>query len=349
MLYYFFDRTDRQLQLASQAVDRAFALDPNLPEARIALGYLYYWGHLDYERALEQFLAVRERQPNNSELLWVIGSVQRRQGDWDQALASFRAALRLSPRSHILAFEVGGTLHLMRRYAETKPFYDRAMALAPDWVPGVASQALLRTSQGDLDGARRVMHDAARRLDLTEQIVPVLVGDISYRSWFAILDQEYQDALGRFSLRTASVDSGSYYIAKAELAHRQGRPDRARAYYDSGRAVWEPKSRAHPEQPAPHIELGTTYAGLGRTSDAMREAAAAAALQPVSRDAMRGAFWALQLARLYVAVGEHDAAIDQLNALLVIPAPTSVTELGVDPTFDPLRRNPRFQALFAGR
>jgi tetratricopeptide (TPR) repeat protein len=223
------------------------------------------------------------------------------------------------------------------------------MALAPEWVPAAASRALLYTSQGDLESARRVMRGAARRLDLTEQIVPVLVGDISYRHLFAILDQEYQDALGRFSLGTARVDSGSYYIAKGELAHRLGRPDRARAYYDSGRAVWEPKARAQREQPGPHIELGTTYAGLGRTSDAMREAAAAAALRPVSRDALRGTFWALQLARLYVAVGDADAAIEQLKALLVIPAPTSLSELRVDPTFARLRRNPRFQALLAGR
>ncbi|MGH7580494.1 MAG: protein kinase domain-containing protein [Gemmatimonadales bacterium] len=348
-LYYFFDRSERQVRLASEAVDRAFALDPNLTEGRIALGYLYYWGHLDYERALEQFRAARERQPNNSELLWVIGSVERRQGDWDQALANFRGALELDPRSHLFAFEVGGTLHLMRRYVETAPFYDQAMALAPEWVPAAASKALLYTSEGDLEGARRVMRDAASRLDPVEQIVPVLVGDISYRHLFAILDQEYQDALGRFSLRTARVDSGSYYIAKAERARRLGWPDRARAYYDSGRAVWEPRARAQPAQPASRIELGTTYAGLGRISEAKREAAAAAALQPVSRDAMRGTFWALQLARLYAAVGDHDAAIEQLKALLVIPAPTSVSELRVDRTFESLRRNPRFQALLAGR
>jgi serine/threonine-protein kinase len=348
MLYYFFDHTDRQLQLASQAVDRAFALDADLPEARIALGYFYYWGHLDYERALEEFRTARKRQPNNTELLWLIGSVQRRQGDWGEGLASFREALRLNPRSHIFAFEVGGTLHLMRRYAEAAPFYDQAIALAPEWVPAVASKALLYKRQGDLEGARRVMREAATRLDLMQQIVPVLVGEISYRPMFAILDKEYEDALRRFSLRTARVDSGSYYLAKAELAQRLRWPDRARAYYDSGRAVWEPKARAQPEQPASHIELGMAYAGLGRTSEAIREAAAATALQPVSRDALRGAFWALQLARLYLAAGDQDAAIDQLKALLVIPAPISVSELRVDPTFDPLRRNPRFQALLAG-
>ena len=78
MLYYFFDRTSRQLELAGDAADRALALRPDLPEARIARGYLYYWGHLDYDRALQQFRAARERQPNNSQLLWVIASVERR-------------------------------------------------------------------------------------------------------------------------------------------------------------------------------------------------------------------------------------------------------------------------------
>lgn len=349
MLYYFFDRTNRQLELAGQAADRALALGPELPEARIARGYLYYWGLLDYERALEQFRAAREQQPNNSQLLWVIASVERRQGKWDQALASFQQALRLDPRSHIFTFEVGGTLHFMRRYAEAGRHYDRAMTLASDWVPAVASKALLYRAQGDSAGARRVMHDAARRLDLTHQIVPVLLGDPSYGCLFAMLDEEYQQALEHFSLRTAAVDSGLYYLAKAELAPRRGRPHQARAYYDSARAVWEPKARGQPTQPAPHVELGMAYAGLGRSSDAAREAAAVRALRPVSHDAFRGAFWALELARLYVAVDQPDAAIDQLRALLAIPAPISVPELRVDPAFDRLRGNPRFQALLAGR
>jgi len=349
MLYYFFDRTSQQLELAGDAADRALALRPDLPEARIARGYLYYWGHLDYDRALQQFRAARERQPNNSQLLWVIASVERRQGKWDQALATFQQALRLDPRSHIFAFEVGGTLHFMRRYVEAGALYDSAMALAPDWVPAVASKALLYRAQGEADSARRVMHAAARRLDLTHQIVPVLLGDPSYGRLFPILDEEYQRGLDRVSLATTPVDSGSYYLAKAELMARRGRLDHARAYYDSARAVWEPKARAQVTQPAAHVQLGLAYAGLGRASDATREAAAVRALQPVSHDALRGAFWALELARLYSTLGQQDAAIDQLRSLLVIPAPISLPELRGDPAFDSLRGNPRFQALLAGR
>jgi len=349
MLYYFFDRSSRQLELAGQAADRALALRPALPEARIARGYLDYWGHLDYERALEQFRAARERQPNNSQLLWVIASVERRQGKWDQALATFQQALRLDPRSHIFAFEVGGTLHFMRRYVEAGALYDSAMALAPDWVPAVASKALLYRAQGEADSARRVMHDAARRLDLTHQIVPVLLGDPSYGRLFPILDEEYQRGLDRVSLATTPVDSGSYYLAKAELMTRRGRLDHARAYYDSARAVWEPKARAQTTLPAAHVQLGLVYAGLGRSSDATREAAAVRALQPVSHDALRGAFWALELARLYTTLGQQDAAIDLLRSLLVTPAPISLPELRGDPAFAALRGNPRFQALVAGR
>ncbi len=347
ILYYLFDRTDRQLQLTNQAVTRALALGPELPEARIALGCFYTRVRMDYERALEQFRLARERQPNNSELLWLIGSVERRQGKWDQALETLRRALSVNPRSHIFAFEVGATLHLMRRYSEAAPYYDQAAAFAPDWVPPLASKALLATRQGDLDGARQVMHEAARRFDVTKQIVPVLIGEISYRPLFAFLDQEYQLGLERFSLRTSRVDSGAYYLAKAELARRRGRLDHARAYYDSSRAVWQARTLVQVQQASPHIEFGMALAGLGRITSARREAAAAAALRPITHDALRGAFWTLELIRLYVAVGDQEAAIDQLKALLAIPAPISVPELRVDPTFDLLRSNPRFQALLA--
>jgi tetratricopeptide (TPR) repeat protein len=349
MLYYFFDRSGPQLELAAHAADRALALRPDLPEARIARGYVSYWGHLDYDGALEQFRAARERQPNNSQLLWVIASVERRQGKWDQALVTFQQALRLDPRSHIFAFEVGGTLHFMRRYVEAGALYDRAMTLAPDWVPAIASKALLYRARGEPDSARRVMHDAATRLDLAHRIVPVLLGDPSYARLFAILDEEYQQALERLSLGTTPVDSGSYYLAKAELMTRRGRLDRTRVYADSARAVWEPKARAQPTLPGPHVQLGMAYAGLGRSTDAAREAGAVQALQPVSHDALRGAFWALELARLYIALGQHEAAIDQLRSLLVIPAPISLPELRADPAFDALRGDPRFQDLLAGR
>ncbi|MHC4462550.1 MAG: tetratricopeptide repeat protein, partial [Planctomycetota bacterium] len=114
------------------AVDRAFQLNPNLPEAHLALGHYYYHGHLDYDHALEQFALVRKRQPNNGELLSWIGYVQRRQGKFEQALANIKRASELDPLSNIVAFEVGQTFMVLRKYPESERYYERAISLSPD-------------------------------------------------------------------------------------------------------------------------------------------------------------------------------------------------------------------------
>ena len=94
MIYWlYYDRSEECLAMAKQAVDKAFQLNPNLPETHLALGHYYYQGHLDYDRALEQFAIARKSQPNNSELLSFIGFVQRRQGKFEQAVANLKKGL----------------------------------------------------------------------------------------------------------------------------------------------------------------------------------------------------------------------------------------------------------------
>ncbi len=349
LYYYFFERTDEHLTRARSAIDRALAIDRDLPEGQIALGYYYYWGHLDYARAMERFDAVRAQQPNNSELLWVIGSVHRRQGRWDLALADFGNALRLDPGSALIAFEVAGTSQGLRQYEDAERYYDRAIALAPDWAPPYASKAVLFImSRGDVAGAQSVLREAALRIDPDSAILPVLVGDIAYRPLLTFLDAAYQQRLQRLALGRAVVDSGSYYLAKALYAARR-EPRLATAYADMARGVFARRVAAWPRDPASHVELGTAYALLGRRDDAGREAQVAARLNPIGQDALRGTFWAMELARLYVLIGQYDAALDQLDTLLKIPSPATVPALRVERTFDPLRKLPRFQALLDAR
>ena len=350
MYYYFFDRREDQLAKARAAVDRAFALAPDLPEARMALGSWYYWGSLDYRRALEQFNAVRERQPNNSELLWLIGSVQRRQGNYEQALADFGRAARLDPRSQVFAFEVGGTLQGLRRYPDAERHYDEAIALAPDWVPPYASKATLYLGwQGNRDRAREVLRQVARHTGLQERIVPVLITEIAYRPLLPILEPDFQAALAGFSLSGGGVDSGAYYRVKAEHHARAGRAEIARAYHDSARVIWESRARAQPDNFGARIELASAYAGLGLTRAAEQEADAALALDPVARDALRGTFWVDELAGLYVRLGDHAKALHLLRLLLRVPSPVDTAGLRVDPRFDRLRSLSAFQDLLSSR
>ncbi len=133
----------------------------------------------------------------------------------------------------------------------------------------------------------------------------------------------------------------------AQIYGLMGDRQRERAYYDSTRSMLETKIEQHPDDERFRSALGIAYAGLGRKEDAIREGELAVELLPMSKEAWQGAYRAEDLARIYVMVGEDDAAIDQLESLLSVPSITAVPMLRIDPAWEPLRDNPRFQALLA--
>jgi serine/threonine protein kinase len=112
------DRTDERLNKAKEAADKALELNPELPEAHLALGYYYYWGRRDYDHALEQFTIALKGQPNNSDLCAAIGYVQRRQGKFKQAVTNLKEAVGLDPRSSDKAEELAATYRMLRKYSE---------------------------------------------------------------------------------------------------------------------------------------------------------------------------------------------------------------------------------------
>jgi TolB-like protein/Flp pilus assembly protein TadD/predicted Ser/Thr protein kinase len=350
LYWIFYDRTADRLQRARESVDKALQLAPELPEAHVALGYYYYHGHRDYERALAEFRAAQRRQPNNLELVNGIGYVQRRQGQFEAALNNLKKAAELDPRSANLMFEIGITYCLLRDYREAERYYERVNSFAPDWPEPFAWKAQLHVSwKGDLEKSRAILEDISLGVGKRDYFQYVLL------QWILmdILDEEYQEALNRIaSFPWEAVDVIEWFVPKDQLYARiyglMNRPDLERAHYDSARALVESRLEERPEDSRLHSALGIAYAGLERKDDALREGKRAVELLPVSKDAYHGPFRAIDLAQIYTVVGEKDAAIDELEHLLSIPSPLSVHWLRLDPIWDPLRDHPRFQRLVAG-
>jgi non-specific serine/threonine protein kinase len=345
MYWHVFDRSKERLALAKQAVDKAFQLNPGLPEAHMALGFYYYWDHLDYDHALEQFAIARKSQPNNTSLLSGIGWVQRRQGKFEQALANLKRACELDPLSHGLSETVGQTFMLLRKYPEAKRYYDRAILLRFD-VP----HAYLRKAQSHLlwegrtEKARAVLEEALENIKPadTAEIVELLVTIDMY-------DGNYQGALDRLSLKSEDFDKFGRFtpnaLLRAQIYGYMNKDELAKKYYEEARRILESKIAEQPEDVRFHSSLGIAYAGLGRKEDAIREGKLAVEMLPVSKEALVGVIRVGDLARIYVMVGEYDAAIDQLEFLLSRPGELSIPLLRLDPAWDPLRDHPRFKKL----
>jgi tetratricopeptide (TPR) repeat protein len=168
--------------------------------------------------------------------------------------------------------------------------------------------------------------------------------------WLEVIEGDYKTALGRvseFCPELISTDDVLLPRAQmyADIYRLMGQSDLALAYYDSARTVLETRLSDTPQDPRVHSALGQVYAHLGRRNKAIEEGELAVELLPVPRDAVRGSSLVIDLAKIYVGVGEFEAAVNQLDYVLSIPSWISPPLLRVDPTWAPLRDHPSFQRL----
>lgn len=343
--WLYYDRSHDRLAQAKRAVDRAFELEPDLPQAHQALGSHYWLGYLDYDRALQEFAIAEAGLPNESEVFSARAVLLARQGSFREALADFERAWQLDPRSAWFAYNHAIVRELVRDYARAEALYDRAIALSPDRSFSYFSKAgLYLRWEGSTEKARAVL-DQARTVGVADEPHMVVA-----RVRLEIFDRRYEDAIGLLSSAAPEVIASQLrFIPRAELyAQIYGlmqRRDLERAYYDSARTVVSRKLRLQPDDPRLYSALGIAYAGLGRKQEAIQEGRKAVELLPVSKEAERGYYREWDLARIYAMVGEYDAAVERLEYLLSIPGHLTPAWLRIDPTWDPLRGHPRFQRL----
>ncbi len=343
--WYYYDRSEKRLTMAEAAVYKALEINPGLPEAHRALGFYYYWGHLEYDRALEQFAITQKSRPNDSMLWEGISYIQRRQGKFEQALTSIMKADELNPRTSILAGQVGRTLMLLRKYQQAERYYDRAISMAPDLPLAYGHKARIYVqAEGSTEKARAVLAEAPQNNKSEENgyIVNSLI-------MLDVFDRNYQEALDKLSLVSEDIDDQFNFIPNslryAEIYGYMDENELAKKYYEDARSILEAKIQERYEDARFHSALGIAYAGLGRKEDAIREGKLAVKLLPVAKEAWRGLFKVEALAKIYVMVGESDAAIEQLEYLLSIPGELSIPLLRLDPAWNPLHNHPHFKKL----
>ena len=351
MYWFFYDRTRDRLRRAKEAVDKVFLLEPDLPEAHVALGFFHYNGHLDYESALAQFRLAQRQQPNNSDLVAGMGFVRRRQGQFEEALNALKKAAELDSRSALIFYNIGETFALMRNYSEAERYFERAISFVPDHMRALGDKARLYLSwQGDTEKARTTLEEVTQRVGTRDYFRFVVL------CWILIdmFEGKYQDALDRLSsVPSATFETQFYFLPEdqlyAQIYGLMNQPDLERTHYDAARVIVESKIEAQPEDSRLHSALGIAYAGLGRRELALREGNLAVELLPISKEAYRGAYRAIDLAQIYAMVGETDAAIDRLEHLLSVPSPLSVSLLRLDPIWTPYAITPAFSSWYRAR
>ena len=347
-LYNFYDdRTEARLAIAKGQADRALELDSGLPEAHYALGMIFRsGGEQDRQRALQEFDIVLKSQPGKAEVLEEISQVQRDLGRWNESLTTTKNAMVLNPGAGRLACWSGGSSFGLRDFKEAIKYHERAIELTPDRSCAYFCKAVIYLRwDGSTERAREFLEHLPHNLRLEE--VPA----INY-PWVTVdmIDGRYQDALNRLDGESAKVYEGisQFYIPKDLLAAQiyglLDRPEKEKAHYEDARDLLEAEVRERPEDARIRSSLGIAYAGLSRREDAIREGGLGLQLLGGSRSVPLG-YRLNDLARIYLMVGDYDAAIDQLEHLLSVPAWFSAAYLKIDPTWNTLRDHPRFLAL----
>ncbi len=333
------DHTEARLAKARTAADRALELGPDLPAARIALGYYYYWGRRDYERALAEFDEASMGRSPDADILAAIGYIKRRQGRWEESTASVERAVELDPRN------LGTLSELWTNYVMTRDL-ERADATCEKggslgWGGDMVD--LCRTRQmylrGDLRGIERIL---SRHGDSEIPLYPVL-------GWFNDYTRgRYDSALGRTARWPEMAMQMGFPIKEivlGETYEKMGRLQEARRAYEEAMALLLERLESDQGDATARSQLAIAYVGLGRKEDAVREATLATDIVPLSRDAMDGPGYLQNLALVYLRVGESEKALDLLDRLLSIPSETTVPAIETDPDWKALGDHPRYRAI----
>ena len=344
--WFYYDRSEERLIMSKEAADRALQINPQLPEAHIALGIYYYHGRLDYENALKEFAVAKELGLNNSDLYADIGYVKRRQGKMEQAKDNLLKAIKLNPRGSVLVQNLGETYSLLRNYPKSEISFNSALSLRPDeWTIYLRIAFLALVWKGDTEKARITLNEGEQYSSSFNN------NEIVYLKYLIeIYDRQYQTALELLSYEKYDAYENQFiyfhkYHLMAEIYGLMGESKMAQVNYDSARVDYESLIEEHLEDSRLYTSLGLVYAGLGRREDAIRAGKKGVELLPIGKEAWRGAYRLEDLSVIYARVGEFALAIDNLETLLSIPGDLSVNLLKLDPKWDPLRDHPRFIAL----
>ncbi len=343
---------------ARQAAETALTLQPGLGEAIWAKGFYHYACLKDYDTAMNYFERARQLLPNNSRIPESMAYVERRRGRWDKSEQYLNDAERLDPRNVVLLAGHATSYMCLRRFPEALQKLEQALNISPDDVGTIALKAKIAQAQGDLPRAAALLaplHPGPTDASVIE--LQIYQGILERRPQQAIFQAQQimpkPDAVPQSPGSDVNVWLGNLTVWLAWAQEVAGDSGNARESYRRAQSELEKLLNKLGDNYGLLDDLALIYMGLGDKSKASAFAERAIASNPVEKDAVRGPLPVEILARVCARFRETDRAINALEKLLTLPydgamgvsAPLTPALLRLDPMFDSLRDNPRFQKL----
>jgi tetratricopeptide (TPR) repeat protein len=335
------------LALADAAIQSLARLRPNSGEAHLATAEHLYFGYLDYDRAREELSLAQKSLPNEPLAFVLAGYIDRRQGRWDESTKNLERAAELDPQNPAVLQQLANSYLFLRRYADQKRVYERAIAVAPK---DVALRASLAEVELNWHADPRPLMSAIREIVAKDSGDSKNIAFLWLRGCLCMRDLECarraMDALPNDGCYDDTIPVPRFWCEGA-VARLRGDNGVASTAFMNARGEGAKLIAEQPDYAAGICVLAMADAALGHKEDAIREIRHAVELLPVTKDAIIGALLVKYLALIYAWTGEKDLSLEQLTIAANIPCSLSYGELRLHPYWDPLRGDPRFENIVA--
>jgi TolB-like protein len=347
LYFYNFDHTPTRLSLADAALQNAIRLQPDAGETHLARAEYLYRCYLDYDHARTELDVAARTLPNNSRVFALTGFIDRRQGRWEEAIRNFEKALEFDPRNRVVLQQIGASYPYLRRFRDEAVVLDRILALTPHDVGVRISRAFV-----DLEMRANVQpYRNAVQAVLLEN--PDSAEEIA-SEWFAVAWYERNAVEATRAATAIPAEGAGSNAVRFPHAWYEGLAARlggniavAHEALLRARAVAEHEVQERPDYGPPLCVLGMIDAMLDRKDDAVKEGRHAVELLSVEKDSINGSHLLMHLAMIYAAANEKESAVECLHVLLSKPGDGSYGDFCLNPFWDPLRGDPRFEKLLA--
>jgi TolB-like protein/Tfp pilus assembly protein PilF len=347
-IVHTFERTTERREKARALAQQALQLQPDLPEAHLAMGFSLYYGDNDFEAALKEFEIAQRELPNEAEVYLAIGAIQRRMGKWEESTASLEKAAILNPKDGFVFQNLAFNYQMLRNFDAANKAVERGLKVNPEGIGLWETKAKLAVAEkGDFSVSEQAF-EAAKSIPMNDETKLRIAGA---RADVFILERKYEEGLREAEKVSDNLLTGiptalcgKYYLvgfARKALNDEAG----ARTALLKARDLLEAQLKQSPDSPDLRIQLAKVLGYLGEKDAALTEAQHATDILPESKDAFGGPEITAGVAEVCGIVGENGRAIELLDGLLSRPSGITVPILKLSPAWDPLRNDPGFKAL----